>query len=516
MAVFSPIYHPSFILPCAFYGNAEQIADFSALKEDDGQIRTPCPSHACRTPRACRLLQEGTASPNMTLFVPRLPYQPFNDMGGASGGAVQAGVDMSELFTTAARQVISSAAKKSQTFSFDFRGPMPWVAADGVQVHCGLHRLLWGVVDSLQSGFVLFSAEVAEVDAVRCRITVTAAGTGEIGTEDRIDHVLQRLELFEGPRDGHRPAGHRAAKGICPNTRAPVEFSCMPHEGVLFRTELVCELARPCAPATEHAHAERAWLVGPDDVAAQALNRRLQRLGWAMSRFDTCAQAVAHLPHATGSHPALVVVAESDGAVPSMAQHLRAKLPAATRLVLAAMPGSPTLRTPGAIEGYEVRLQPLSPGELLSFTQERTPSAQLPSGDTFPAPLAWEDRPLVLIVDDTEINLIVARGLVEALGYEVRTATDGADAVAQCRRVAPRVVLMDVDMPVMNGIDATRRLRELQRTGRIPPFPIVGATAGGVLASAEECMEAGMDGYLPKPLHIAQLQQELRRIATLR
>src|SRR5687768_3154001 len=115
----------------------------------------------------------------MTLFVPRLPYHPLNDMGGASGGAIQTGVDLADLFTTAARQVISCAAKKSQTFSFDYRGPTPWVLADGPQMHCALHRLLWGVVDSLHSGFILFSADVAEQEDGRCRITITAAGTGE-------------------------------------------------------------------------------------------------------------------------------------------------------------------------------------------------------------------------------------------------------------------------------------------------------------------------------------------------
>lgn len=454
----------------------------------------------------------------MTLFVPRLPYHPLNDMGGASGGgAVHAGIDMAELFTTAARQVISTAAQKSQTFSFDYRGPLSRVAGDGVQMHCGLHRLLCGVVDSLRSGFVLFSAEVSEIDGARCRIEVTAAGTGELADAEVVSGVLQRLDLTEEhtPTDGHDGHGHRRAHGICPNTGASVDFSCMPSEGVLFRAALVCGMAQPGTRLQGHAHAERAWIIGPDNVSTQALGRRLQRLGWAISRFDTCIQALAHLKH-SGSQPALVTLIESGSGVPPLAAQLRSGLPATSRLVLAAMPGSPTLRTPDTLEGFEVRLQPLSPGELLAFTNDRSPSTQLPSGDTCPAPLAWEDRPQVLIVDDNEINLIVARGLVEALGYEVRTACDGADAVAQCQRWAPRVVLMDIDMPVMNGIDATRRLRELQRVGKVPPFPIVAATAGGVLASAEECLQAGMDGYLPKPLQVNQLRQELRRIATLR
>ena len=454
----------------------------------------------------------------MPLFVPRLPYQPFNDQGGASGGVTQAPVDVADLFTTAARQVLPAVAKKNQSFSFDYRGPLPLVSGNEVQMQCALHRLLWGVVDTLDMGFVLFSAEVQQTEDGRCRISTTVAGTGRLTETERVTGVLQRLELAEVPLQGERPCGHRKATGVCPNTGARIDFSCMPQDGVLFRAELFCELSKPCSQVKADAQAERAWLVGPDDVANQALTRRLQRLGWAMSRFDTCSQAVAALKRADepGSRPALVILNESAAEPPSAAQHLRAGLPPTTRLVLSVLPGSPMLRTPQSVDGYEVKLQPFSPAELMSFTLHRAVSQQPPSGDTHPAPLAWEDRPLVLIVDDNEVNLVVAGGLLEALGYEVRMARDGAEAVAQCLYVTPRAVLMDVDMPVLNGIDATRRLRELQRTGKVPPFAIVGATAGGVIASAEECLQAGMDGYLTKPLHMRQLQQELRRIATLR
>ena len=74
------------------------------------------------------------------------------------------------------------------------------------------------------------------------------------------------------------------------------------------------------------------------------------------------------------------------------------------------------------------------------------------------------------------------------------------------------VVLMDVNMPVLGGIDATRRLRELQRAGRVAPFAIVAATASVDEETEQRCRDAGMDGFLSKPLRLPLMRSELRRV----
>jgi CheY-like chemotaxis protein/HPt (histidine-containing phosphotransfer) domain-containing protein len=115
----------------------------------------------------------------------------------------------------------------------------------------------------------------------------------------------------------------------------------------------------------------------------------------------------------------------------------------------------------------------------------------------------------VLLVEDNAINQRVARRFLERLGCEVEVVGDGAQAVAAFQRQRFGFILMDMQMPVMDGIEATRRIRELEIGHR--RTPIVALTANAMMGTLERCLEAGMDDYLTKPLDITRLQDVLDR-----
>lgn len=115
----------------------------------------------------------------------------------------------------------------------------------------------------------------------------------------------------------------------------------------------------------------------------------------------------------------------------------------------------------------------------------------------------------VLLVEDNAINQRVARRFLERLGCEVQVVGDGLQAVEACRRETWGFILMDMQMPVMDGLEATRRIRELEAGKR--HTPIVALTANAMMGQLERCLEAGMDDYLTKPLDIARLQDVLDR-----
>jgi len=328
--------------------------------------------------------------------------------------------------------------------------------------------------------------------------------------------VLARLGLVDMPPDPAAPPGTRQASGPCPNCGGLVNFSSQPNEGVLLRLTL------PCHPVelrddTADAAGARAWIVNQRDVPAAVLKRRLQRLGWRVRHFANCADAMLRAKEMrNGEGPALVVVLESHGVTADAAAAFQTALPQAAQCVLLVAAGSPTLRGTLGHGAIDVRIEPLSPRELVEMTLRAADRGDaMPAGPVTLSP-GFGDRPRVLVVDDNEVNRIVAAGLVQALGYEVSTVSDGLDAIERCKVAPPDLVLMDVNMPVLNGIDATRRIRELQRLGRIAPFGIVAATAAADADTVARCMAAGMDGCLTKPLHLALLQQELRRVIAAR
>jgi two-component system cell cycle response regulator DivK len=108
----------------------------------------------------------------------------------------------------------------------------------------------------------------------------------------------------------------------------------------------------------------------------------------------------------------------------------------------------------------------------------------------------------VLLVEDNERNVKLLRDVLRATGYRTLEASTGEEALALAASHGPALVLMDVRLPDMSGIEALGRLRADVRTARIP---VVAVTAQAMKGDQERFLEAGFDGYLPKPVDIDAL-----------
>ncbi|MEO8125550.1 MAG: response regulator [Bryobacteraceae bacterium] len=116
----------------------------------------------------------------------------------------------------------------------------------------------------------------------------------------------------------------------------------------------------------------------------------------------------------------------------------------------------------------------------------------------------------ILLAEDNPVNQKVARALLETQGHSVVVASNGLEALEVFRPEAFDVILMDVQMPGMNGYDATRAIREPENgTGR--HIPIVAMTAHAMKGDRENCLNAGMDDYITKPIHLKELIAVLDR-----
>ena len=136
-----------------------------------------------------------------------------------------------------------------------------------------------------------------------------------------------------------------------------------------------------------------------------------------------------------------------------------------------------------------------------------------PQPNTAPAAAEADGPPLrVLAAEDNSVNQLVLRTLLQQAGVDPRIVSDGSEAVAAWREQAWDVVLMDVQMPVMDGLSATRAIREAERATGRRRTPILALTANAMAHQREEYLAAGMDGLVPKPIRIDDLFAEINAL----
>jgi CheY-like chemotaxis protein len=117
--------------------------------------------------------------------------------------------------------------------------------------------------------------------------------------------------------------------------------------------------------------------------------------------------------------------------------------------------------------------------------------------------------PKILLVDDEEMNRDFLQRRLQKRGYQVVTAVDGAEACARIGAERPDLVLMDVMMPVMDGLQATRVLRSAPETRDIP---VIALTALAMAGDREKVLEAGCNDYATKPIEFPQLLEKMQTL----
>ena len=114
---------------------------------------------------------------------------------------------------------------------------------------------------------------------------------------------------------------------------------------------------------------------------------------------------------------------------------------------------------------------------------------------------------VILVVEDNERNLKLLRDVLEYAGYDVRAARTAEDGIALAASELPDLVLMDLQLPGIDGMEALRQLRESPRTADIP---VVAVTAQAMKHDRERALQAGFDGYVEKPISVRAFPDQVR------
>jgi len=118
-----------------------------------------------------------------------------------------------------------------------------------------------------------------------------------------------------------------------------------------------------------------------------------------------------------------------------------------------------------------------------------------------------KERKQVLCVEDNAVNMLLVSRIVEAEGHELIKAEDGPTALRILATIVPDIILLDINLPGINGLELARRFKA---DARLAPVPLIATTAQVLVGDRERCLEAGCDDYLPKPLDIRRLREVMR------
>ncbi|MHC2623519.1 PAS domain S-box-containing protein [Bradyrhizobium huanghuaihaiense] len=300
-----------------------------------------------------------------------------------------------------------------------------------------------------------------------------------------------------------------------------ITLTSEPGKGATF------EVAVPLAPS--HGSAGQTTFPSPDltgksilviaeGIEASLIARRLERWGAQTCLVTDAAVAEALLPERSW-HAVLVDRAIGPGIADRLGEAARAHAP--QRLVLLTSSSRHEKLSP-AFTGFLVK-----PLRAASLAARLTLTPEIPSPDLAPEPPADSTRAApakglsILVAEDNEINALLMRSLLTKLGHRVVIAVHGEAALeswlaASSAGTPYDLVLMDIQMPQLDGIEATKRIRAHEATTGGRHTPILALTANTLVEDRYACFEAGMNGFLIKPLDRDKLDEALAGLAASR
>ncbi|MBK9263450.1 MAG: response regulator [Polyangiaceae bacterium] len=406
------------------------------------------------------------------------------------------------------------------SYSIDQKTPQR-IYGDQMRLRQVLMNLVANAIRFTRVGDVNVSVSTRAREHGLVEITFAIRDTGIGIASERLQRMFNpfgQTDASAAHKFGGTHLGLAICKRLCEVMNATIDVESELDRGTTFTVTLVARavVTEPLPhvrPAQPHLTGRRVLVVDDNATSREILAAHLDAWGMSAVAVASPADALARINNGDAFELALVDVNHPDGAGADASTeiHRLHETFAAMPIVLLA----PLLdRAPMSVRrgAMSVVTKPVKPAQLYNAIHEALsvasprPSSSKPSGRIV-APIAARLPLRILLAEDDAISQQVASMMLERLGYRCEVAANGMEALAALWRSHHDVVLMDVQMPDMDGFEATRIIwRDWEPNDR--PF-IIALTGSAMPGERERCLEAGMDYYLVKPVRLDELRTAL-------
>jgi two-component system sensor histidine kinase/response regulator len=435
----------------------------------------------------------------------------------------QNSVDIRSVVADALKTVALRADEKNLDLTALVHSLVPAkIIGDQARLRQVLLNLLGNAIKFTKEGEVSVEVSVVDAEAHPVRLWFTVTDTGIGVSKDKLTSIFQPCEQADGSttrKFGGTGLGLAISTKLVGMMDGEIGVESEPGKGSCFWFSLPADVIAHAVPVPERQlEGVRVLIVDDGARSRTILTRMVEQLGASLATAAGGEEAMSMLKQAP--FDLLLVEAQMPGADGFEVARCAQDLP--RRPVIVMMLGSSRLHSDAAecrrlgIEQYVVK--PVSEAELTPALHR----ALNGFSNDLQAPLSSQRILLteanslsVLLAEDNLVNQKLATRLLEKMGHLVTLAVNGSEAVRAHAAGRFDAILMDVQMPEMNGFEATARIRALeQRTAE--HVQIVALTAHAIQGDRERCLAAGMDDYLSKPLNAVALAEKLEAIARKR
>jgi CheY-like chemotaxis protein len=400
------------------------------------------------------------------------------------------------------------------------------VVGDELRLRQVLVNLLSNAVKFTERGQVLVSVQARLSTDGSCELQFAVEDSGIGIAADKFDLIFSsfsQVDVSHTRRYGGTGLGLAISKRLCERQGGRLWVESAPGVGSCFqftwRTGLPSEepetkLNLPLGSVPAPLAGKHIALVENNATGRRILTSYLTEWGAQVMATATCDELAAALE--TNGRPDVVICCLPTSLV-AAGEMIKRVQPLALRcpVVLYATINNVHLRVElPALDGFTVLFQPFRPHDLqtrlLQVTGHDARVRIDPVGAALDESFSAVFPASVLVVEDNIVNQKVLLRLLQKLGYKAALAVNGADAVEQVRCACYSVIFMDVQMPVMDGLEATRQIREMTTNGVQPH--IIAMTAAATQEDRNNCIAAGMDDFVTKPASLERIAEALRRL----